>query len=108
MRKLKHVNLFENFSINENIDCRISIYIDHFKSGDMKISSYDGLMANFNVNGEVIRDLDPKFDSDLIDTLHKMGSVVIRCTGVSDNDMNDYYINGEYGVFINIGNCVLA
>ena len=94
--------------INDDIDYGISIYIDHFKSGDMNISSYDGVMANFNVNGEVIRDLDPKYDSDLIDTLTKNESIVVKCTEVSDNDMNDYYINGKDGEFVNIGNCVLA
>jgi hypothetical protein len=96
--------------INDNIDYGMSIYIDNFNSGDMKISSYDNGLANFVVNGEVMREIDQKSDADLIEALIRMESIKIKCMDVSDNDMNSYYVNvnGNEEEYINIGDCVLA
>lgn len=86
----------------------MSIYIDHFKDGDMKISSYKNGMAKIIAKGDVIRDLDPNFDAEFIQALKSEGPLKVICSDVCDNDVNNYYIDGNDGTSVNIGECGLV
>lgn len=91
----------------DGIEYMLSVYIDHFKDGDMKILSYDNGMANFIVRGQVILDLDPNFDAEFIQALKEEGAISVKCTDVCDNDVTNYYIDGNDEINLNIGECAL-
>ncbi len=86
----------------------MSIYSDHFKSGEMKMSSNESGFSNVSIKGEVLRDLDPSFEADFIAALKDGVKLEIRCSDVCDNDVNSYYIDGENKLSKMIGYCYLA
>ncbi len=92
----------------DEIEYMMSIYIDHFKDGDMKISSYENGMAKIIAKGDVIRDLDPSFDAEFIEALKSEGPLKIMCSDVCDNDVNSYYIDGNDDTRVKIGECGLV
>lgn len=92
----------------DGIEYMMSIYIDHFKNGDMNISSYENGMAKFIVKGEILRDLDQNFDAEFIQALKDEGSLKVKFSDVCDNNVNSYYIDGNDEIHTNIGDCGLA
>jgi len=96
-----------SIAINDSLNTGMSLYSDHFKSGGMAISSLPGGFAQMTVKGEVLRNLDPSFDSELIGALKEHGKLAMKCCYVYDNDSNDYYIDGNDQVTVSIGECSL-
>jgi hypothetical protein len=97
-----------SISYGNGMEEMMSIYIDHFKSGDMKISSYANGMANFLARGEIIRDLDQNFDADFIQALKSEGLIKIKCSDLCDRDVNSYYIEGNEDIILDVGDCSLV
>ena len=93
---------------SDDVDYMMSIYADHFTSGEMKISSNQNGFSDVSIKGEVLRDLDPSFDVDFIMALKDRTKIEIRCSDVCDNDINNYYIDGNDKLSKIIGYCYLA
>ncbi len=90
---------------DDGIDLMMSLYSDQVKEGCMSISNLSREFAEVVISGYVIRDLDPKFDADFIVALNKKQSLKINCTAVCDNDVNNYYIDGNDEAHVCIGKC---
>jgi len=97
-----------SIAYSDDVDYMMSIYADHFTSGEMKISSNKNGLSDISIKGEVLRDLDPSFDADFIAALKDRVKIEIRCSDVCDNDANSYYIDGDDKLSKVIGHCYLA
>lgn len=84
-----------------------SIYPDGLSTGEMKITGESGGIVSVSLKGTVVRDLDEKFEAELIFALQKDSQLLVRSTGLSDSNPTDYHIDGDEEKFLEVGKASL-
>lgn len=85
-----------------------SIYSDHFKTGGFNITQNAAGFLDISIVGEIFEDLDVKFHKEFISELEKVGELQIKCSEISDSNVDSYYIDGDDKKTVVIGVCGLS
>ena len=97
-----------SMSYGDGIQYMRSIYSDHFKTGGLSITQVSEGFLDISIVGEIFTDLDVKFDKEFILELEKVREIQIKCSEISDNNVDSYYIDGDDKKTVVIGVCGLA
>jgi hypothetical protein len=85
-----------------------TIYPDEISNGEMKILDKENGLVSVSLSGSVLKELDPKFDQDLIAALKKDSQVVVQTQGLSDSDGTSLYVDGDEDKTLVVGKASLS